>query len=141
MALVAVARQYDAPKEKVWNVFADIGNVQEISPGIESSKRENKKDGVGAQRSCEFGKGAGITEEVTAWTDGERMQFTGIAFRKAPMKKMVATFDFKEQDGKTLVSCVMDYDMKMGFLLNPIAKGANKKAIKGMLDGVAAKLD
>ena len=139
MALATVTHTYDAPKDKVWKVFADIGNVQEISPNIESSKRENQKKGQGARRSCEFGKGAGITEEVTLWKDGETLAFTGVEFRKTPMKHMVATFQFAELDGKTTVACAMDFSMKFP-PLNLIAKGQMKKNLKQMLAGAEKKL-
>lgn len=140
MALAVTSHVYDAPKQKVWGIFADIGNVSEISPGIVASRRENKKQGRGAKRSCDFGKGMSVVEEVTAWQKGEQLQFTGVEFLRIPMKKMVATFNFAEADGKTTVTCAMEYDMKMGFLLNPMMKGRNRKAIRQMLEGAAAKL-
>lgn len=140
MTTVTVQHTYQAPKSQVFAVFADIGNVCEISPGIESSKRLNKKQGQGAQRECDFGKGAGIHEEVTQWKKDELIQFTGIKFWGAPMKKMVADFRFSEAGGTTTVACDMDFDMKMGWLLNPIAKGQMRKSIKAMLEGAQAKL-
>lgn len=140
MAIASTSHTYDAPKDQVFAVFADIGAVQDISPGIESSKRLNKKQGKGGQRECDFGKGAGIHEEVTAWKKDELIQFTGIKFWGAPMKKMVADFRFTEDDGKTTVACDMEFDMKMGWLLNPIAKGQMRKAMKAMLEGAQAKL-
>ncbi len=140
MASIHVSHSYAAPKAQVWDIFADIGNVKDISPGIVESKRENKKQGLGGKRSCDFGKGAGIMEEVTAWKKGSRLQFTGIDFWGAPMKKMVATFDFTEADGQTTVTCNMDFDMKMGWLMNPIAKGQMRKAMAAMLAGAEAKL-
>lgn len=140
MAVARTRHAYHAPKDQVFAVFADIGNVQDISPGIESSKRLNKKQGKGGQRECDFGKGAGVHEEVTAWKKNEWIQFTGIKFWGAPMKKMVADFRFTEADGTTTVECEMDFDMKMGFLLNPIAKGQMRKSIKAMLEGAEAKL-
>lgn len=140
MAAIHVSHAYSATKAQVWDVFADIGNVKDISPGIVDSKRENKKQGLGGKRSCDFGKGAGILEEVTAWKKGETLQFTGIEIWGAPMKKMVATFTFTEVDGKAHVACDMDFDMKMGWLMNPIAKGQMRKAMKAMLVGADTKL-
>ena len=57
-----------------------------------------------------------------------------------PMRKMVATFDLTKEGKQTIVDCEMEYDMKMGFLLNPLAKGQMRKAIASMLAGVEAKL-
>lgn len=140
MATASTTHTYQAPKESVFAVIADIGNVQDISPGIESSKRLNKKAGKGGKRECDFGNGAGIHEEVTAYKKNEQIQFTGIKFWGAPMKQMVATFDFAEDNGITTVNCAMEYDMKMGFILNPLAKGQMRKAIKLMLEGAESKL-
>lgn len=140
MASVTVRRTYNAPKKAVFEVLADIGNVQDISPGIESSKRLNKKEGKGGVRECDFGNGAGIHEEVTAFTKDKQIQFTGIKFWGAPMRKMVATFDLSKEGNQTVVDCEMEYDMKMGFLLNPMAKGQMRKAIAAMLAGVDSKL-
>lgn len=140
MATFSISHVYSASKSAVWDIFADIGNVKDISPGIVDSKRENKKQGVGGRRSCDFGKGAGILEEVTAWKKGSQLQMTGVDFWGTPMKKMVATFDFTEADGKTTVTCTMDFGMKMGWLMNPIAKGQMRKAMQAMLEGADAKL-
>jgi hypothetical protein len=140
MAQAVINHVYPFPKTDVFKIFADIGAVQDISPGIESSKRLNKKQGKGGVRECDFGKGAGIHEEVTAFTKDQQIQFTGIKFWGAPLKEMVATFDFQEVDRKTTVNCVMDFDMKLGFLLNPIAKGQMRKSIKAMLVGADNKL-
>lgn len=140
MAQVTITHAYAAPKDKVWEVLADIGNVQDISPGIESSKRLNKKPGKGAMRECDFGNGAGIHEEITAWKKGETMQFTGVKFWGAPMKQMIATFRFNKEGEGTVVDCTMEYDMKLGFIMNPLAKGQMRKAIASMLAGVETKL-
>lgn len=140
MALMTTSRIYDAPKDKVWEVFADIGQVQDISPGVVSSKRLNKKQGKGALRECDFGKGAGIKEEITDYKKGERLQFTGTEIWGVPMKHMVATFEFTEADDKTIVAVGLDYGMKMGWLMNPIAKRMHRKAFDQMLEGAEKKL-
>jgi carbon monoxide dehydrogenase subunit G len=140
MATVTVTHTYTASKKAVFDVLADIGNVKDISPGIESSKRINETKGKGGARECDFGKGAGIHEEVTAFTDGKQIQFTGIKFWGSPMKEMVATFDFRKEGKQTIVDCGMDYDMKFGFIMNPMAKGQMRKAMAAMLAGVETKL-
>ncbi|MGB1585548.1 MAG: SRPBCC family protein [Thermoplasmatota archaeon] len=140
MASFTVSRLYDEPRSDVFAVFNDIGNVAQISPGLAGSKRENKKPGKGAVRSCDFGKGRGIKEEVTAWKKDELIQFSQVEVWGVPMNHMVADFVFEDIDGKTRVSATMDYDMKMGWLMNPIMKGQLRKGFVQMLDGAATKL-
>ncbi len=140
MAQFTVAHDYDHDVEQVWEIFADIGNVQEISPGVQASKRLNKKQGVGAVRSCDFGKGAGIHEEVTAWEEGKQIQFTGTKIWGMPMKSMVATFDFEPTQTGSRVSMTMQYEMKFGLLMNPVAKLKLKPGLRGMLVGADQKL-
>lgn len=140
MAKATIIHVYDAPVAKVFDVYADIENVQDISPNIESSKRLNKKHGLGGQRECDFGKNAGIHEEVTAFEKNKQIQFTGIKMWGAPMTKMVAVFDFHEENAKTTVTCEMDYDMKLGWIMNPIAKPMIRKNLKAMLLGAEGKL-
>lgn len=140
MASITVRHVYNAPKTAVFGVLADIGTVQDISPGIESSKRLNDKQGKGGMRECDFGNGAGIHEEVTAFSKDKQIQFTGTKFWGAPMRHMVATFDLSKDGKQTVVDCEMEFDMKMGLLLNPLAKGQMRKAMAAMLAGVETKL-
>ncbi len=139
MASIQVSRTYAAPKDKVFAIFADIGNVSEISPGIKASKRLNEIAGLGGARECDFGGDAGIHEEVTAFVPDEKIQFTGVKIWGVPMKTMVATFDFNETGGGTTITMNMDFQAKYR-ILNPFMGMMNKKAIGAMLKGAESKL-
>ena len=104
MAMVTVTHTYDAPRDQVWKLLADIGNVHEISSFIEASERTNKKEGEGARRSCDFGEGRGVVEEVTNWKPEEALTFTAVEFRKLPLKHMVATFRLADVGDRTTVA-------------------------------------
>lgn len=139
MAFVRVSRSFDVPLDSVWQILADYGNVAEFHPGIESSRTlEDDQQGVGGMRSCEFGKGKGVDEAITAWEDGKTMRFEAVAFRKLPMKHMIGSFHFQPEP--TRVTFEMDYAMKGGFPMDLMARGMMRKAGIGMLDGVAALL-
>ncbi len=139
MASFTVTRQYDVPKERVWALFADIPNVADFTPNITQSKALNRKRSLGAQRHCDFRGGAGVHEEVTAWEDGRQIRFEATKIWGMPMKKMVATFDFSGDGDGSEVSCLFEYNMKMGWIMNRLAKPGMKKAMQGMLDGAAEK--
>ena len=45
----------NASKDKVWDALADFGNVQNLSPNISKSySTTDQKNGVGAERHCDF---------------------------------------------------------------------------------------
>ncbi len=139
MASVSVTKSYDAPREALWNIFADYGKVSEFHPGIESSKALNRKKGLGGMRACEFGGGRGVTEEITTWEKGARITFTGTEFRKMPLRQMAGHFHF-DGDNPTTVTFVMDYKTKGGIVMDFMARRSMRKASFHMLEGAASKL-
>jgi hypothetical protein len=44
MAHTQVSHNYSVPKQAVFDVFTDIGNVQDTRPGIELSRRLNQTE-------------------------------------------------------------------------------------------------
>ena len=96
----------DAPKQKVWEVLADFGNVQSLSPNIEKSYlTTEKKNGVGAQRHCDFvSMGAQVEERIVEWNEGESLKIDIYERKNMPMiTGMQAEFKVIEEGGKTLL--------------------------------------
>ncbi len=58
----------DAPKEKVWEIIADLGGVRNFHPGVKKSyyTSDNSK-GLRASRICEFLPGGSVEESATEW--------------------------------------------------------------------------
>lgn len=139
MAIVTAQHTYSAPKDKVFAVFADIGNVHETNPALKGSRRRNDTPGMGGRRECHFGGKAGIHEEVTAFAPGERIQFTGVKIWGVPVESMVATFDLAEEENRTTVMMNMDFQSSLR-LLNPILAAQNRKVMGVMLKGAEKKL-
>ncbi len=139
MATGTVSRLIPAPRDAVWNLLADYGNVVAINKGIESSAALNDIQGVGGQRACEFGGGRGVNEEITAWDHGKTLQFEATEFRKLPMNKMVATFSLEDLDGDTMLTASWDAAMIGGVLTGWMANMTMRRAMRDMLAGVEAK--
>lgn len=134
MPSFTLSETFDAPRDKLWALFADYGNVADFHPGIESSCTLNDESGLGGLRNCEFGKGQGVTEEITTFEEGKAIAFTATEFRKMPMRELVGTFTF-EGDQPTKVTVEMKYRMKGGFVMDLMARPMMKKASMGMMDG------
>ncbi len=135
MAIGTVTHTIDAPKDRVWELFANYADVASFHPGIEESRAIENVAGVGGSRACEFGGGRGVNEQITAWEDGERITFRATEFRKVPLKRMIATFTFEEVNGKTIVVAAWDAAMAGGFLTGWMANATMRKAMKEMLAG------
>jgi carbon monoxide dehydrogenase subunit G len=61
----------DASQEDVWRVLADLGGVQNYSPGVsESHCTSDQKQGVGATRHCTFVPRGSVEERIVEWQDG-----------------------------------------------------------------------
>ena len=99
----------DAPGEKVWAVFVDIGSVQDYSPGVvKSYYTSDIKAGIGASRHCDlFPKGT-VEERIVSWRDREHYAIEIYDWTEVPYIG-VAHFTLKRDGGGTMVSQTMDY--------------------------------
>lgn len=62
----------NAPKERVWEILADLGEVKRYHPGLtDSYYNSGEKRGVGASRHCDLKPFGSIDERVIEWNDGE----------------------------------------------------------------------
>ncbi len=135
MAIGSVSHTIDAPKDRIWALFANYGDVAGFHPGIEESHVIKDVAGVGGARSCDFGGGRGVNENITEWQEGARVTFEATEFRKLPLKRMIATFTFAEAHGKTIVTAAWDAAMPGGFLTGWMSNMTMRKAMKEMLAG------
>jgi len=124
----------NAPKQKVWEVLTDFGNVQSLSPNIvKSYLTSEQKNGVGAMRHCDFASmGAQVEERIVEWNEGESFKIDIYESKNMPMiTGMEAVFKLSEEEGETVVTGTFEYGMTnaLGGFLNSIAmKKMNKKA-------------
>ena len=105
-----------APPERVWGILADIGTIADWNPGVLASHLTGEqREGVGAARHCDLGKGNYLDEETVAWEPGRaltlRIVGTNLPFNSADIRfRMVA-------DGHGSVVTVSPlYELKYGLL-------------------------
>ncbi len=101
--------QIDAPREKVWAILADIGSVQDYSPGVvKSYYTSDIKEGVGASRHCDLLPSGTVEERIVSWRDEEQYSieiYDGTEIRYTG----VAHFTLKRSGEGTIVTQAMDY--------------------------------
>ena len=133
----------NAPKEKVWAVLADLGNIHKWNPGVSHSYSTSADtEGEGAMRHCELqnAKGASIgylEERAFDWRDGEGFTID-VYESNLPLKRNHVRFDLEPNADGTLVTITPDYALKFGPLgaLADLLIG-RRQLKKGMADMAA----
>src|SRR3546814_663798 len=97
---------FDAPRDIVYRLFTERESVSPYLPiQVKLVKAGDPATGVGAQHLLGFGK-VGVTEEITALTPGELMEYKII--KGAPVKRHVGTITFADtSEGGTRVVYTM----------------------------------
>jgi hypothetical protein len=82
----------EAPADKVWAAYADMGAVHLWSPNISAAHMVSRaKQGVGCERHCYMVGGGFLRERVTLWEEGRRV-VSDVYETDLPMK---ASFDVR----------------------------------------------
>jgi len=132
----------NAPKQKVWDALADFGNVQNMSPNISKSYlTSEQKNGVGAERHCDFtSMGAQVEERIVEWNEGESMKIDIYERKNMPMiADILAEFKLEEQDNKVILHGSFEYSMSnsVGNIMNSLVmKKMNIKTWELFLAGI-----
>ena len=110
----------DAPIEKVWKEFADIGSIFLNSPTVDTSYTSSEiKTGVGATRhmilSPLIKKGATLDERVLIWEEGtyQKLEVYEV-YKVSGIKTMGGDFRLIKQGDKTILKSTLNYSMKNG---------------------------
>ncbi|SFC71375.1 SRPBCC family protein [Pseudoalteromonas denitrificans] len=104
----------NAPKQKVWQVMEDFGNVYTWAPGVtESHSIGSKESGMGAARHCKLDGFGTIDEYVTQWVEG-----TGFVYDVTPLGPLNKSFSCwwltALENGSTELEVVLSYDIRYG---------------------------
>lgn len=112
--------EIDAPIEKVWAEFANIGNIYLSSPTVKkSTSSSERKTGIGATRHMEMSKmmkeGATLDERVIAWEEGTYQKLEVYKINKVSgIKTMGGDFKLIQNGNKTLLRSTLNYSMTNG---------------------------
>lgn len=135
MAEFTLQQHIAAPRQVVWSILADYGNIDAWSTGVAASQIvDGPERGVGAERHCDFAGGKGhVTERVTDWWEGDgfRLVFTHMP---GPVKDAHATFRTRDDRAGTRVTLRMGFKGKgPAMLMVPLMVPMMKKNMLGML--------
>ena len=131
----------DAPKEKVWEVLADLGSIYKWNPGVAHSRStSDSTGGEGAMRHCDLQrKGDYLEERAFDWRDGEGYKID-IYETNLPIKRNIVEFTLEADGEGTTVTVTPDYELKFGpigvVMDRLFARAQLRKGMAGMLAGL-----
>ena len=111
--------QINAPKEKVWDILADLGKVHIWNPVIANAYYTSEAtDGVGAARHCDFPDGGYVKERTTEWKPGEAYTLE-IYEGTVPFERAAGSFAVKDAERGAIVSFTFEYELKSDAPVDP----------------------
>ena len=119
MTRVTSEIRIDAPREKVWDVLADLGSVSVWNPPFANSHYTSAaKEGVGASRHCDFPDGGYVEERATEWKPGEAFTLD-IYEGTVPFASAHGGYSLVDDGDGTLVTGALEYDLKSDVPVDP----------------------
>jgi len=142
MGTVSVNRMIAAPREAVWAVLADFGNISRWNDGVKNSwLTGGEATGIGATRHCDLQPIGKLEETVTEWVPNERMVVRIDDAKVLPIASGEVTFSLLHGgEGKTKVNVAYDYTTKWGFVgraLDSTIAAQLTTGFEGFLDDLA----
>lgn len=119
MTRVTIDLRIDVPKEKVWDVVADLGSVSVWNPALAGSHYTSEaKEGLEAARHCDFPDGGYVKERTLEWNPGEsfKLELTEgtILFDNA-----TGSYSLVDDGDGTIVTIALEYDLKADVTMDP----------------------
>ena len=125
----------------MWKRISNIGKVQDYAPDIATSfYLGEQRDGVGAERQCDFANGMSVRERVIDWHEGRQFTLDAYDTEGFPVEKLHVTFALEAIDAEqTLVRETMEYRMKggvFGRVMDVLTRGQMAKVLEDNLNGM-----
>lgn len=109
----------DAPKQRAWEVLADLGSIYKWNPGVSQSHTTSPDTGgEGATRHCDLQNSKGgsigyLEERAFDWREGEGFTID-VYESNLPIKRNHVRFDLESSGGTTIATITPDYELKFG---------------------------
>lgn len=146
MLTVRHSRNIHASTQTLWNVLKEIDGIHKFHPAVSSSPLVGlQKEGLGAERQCNFYDGSHIKEKVTSWHEGLSAAFT-VSEMNMPLKELYGRFRLTPTSpGSSKIEFVVQFTPKFGvlgwlmaqLLTKPMMKRMLKQTLKGLDDHVS----
>ncbi len=119
MTRVTSEIRIDAPREKVWNVLADLGSVSTWNPVLSNSYYTSEaKEGLEASRHCDFPDGGYVKERILEWKPGESFTLD-IYEGTVPFESATGSASLADDGDGTIVTYAIEYVLKADVPVDP----------------------
>jgi carbon monoxide dehydrogenase subunit G len=107
-----------APKDRVWDILADLGGIKNYHPGVtDSYYHQGDKKGVGAARHCDLKPFGSVEETAIEWKEGESYTLLLHGGKKVPpFKRATARIAIQPNGSGSVVTMELKYDLKFGLV-------------------------
>jgi len=138
MGRMTASTTIDATPERVWEVLSDFGGISQAAPHLTDSVLTTEQaTGVGAARHCDLASaGQSVDEVVTRWDEGKGYS-VDIKMNRVPMRNGHADFDISVEDGSTVLTGVMSFEMPFG-PIGAMMERIGSKRMTAMWSGMMA---
>ncbi len=119
MTRVTSEIRIDAPREKVWDVIADLGSVSVWNPFLSNSYYTSEaKEGLEAARHCDFPDGGYVKERTLEWKPGEAFTLD-IYEGTVPFASATGSVSLADDGDGTIVTYAIEYELKSDVPADP----------------------
>jgi len=141
MESIEVTRIINAPVSRVWQSWADFGDIYKFNPNLSSSRLLSDKTeptGIGSRRECELTDGKNYLREEIVEYQHEKKIALNVYESSMPIETMLATFVFKQiSTDKTEVTMTSEFKPKggwLGRLMLPLMRRQFRPMLQALLD-------
>jgi ligand-binding SRPBCC domain-containing protein len=129
-----------AARPAVWQTLTTLDLLDRYDPGVRSSRVVSEQaSGLGAERRCELRPAGWFVERVVAWQPEQVLAFELVTC-SLPVAHLRHDYTLTEQDGSTVVTQVMTYELTygpVGRLLDAVMMRRQwDRGVKGFLAGL-----
>ena len=119
MTRVTSEIRIDAPREKVWDVIADLGSVSVWNPLLSNSYYTSEaKEGLEAARHCDFPDGGYVKERALEWKPREGFTLD-IYEGTVPFASATGGYSLVDDGDGTIVTGAIEYELKADLPVDP----------------------
>ncbi|MGA7369098.1 MAG: SRPBCC family protein [Nitrososphaeraceae archaeon] len=113
METINFGTSINAPKEKVWEVLADISGIHKWAPLVNNSTAfTSNNKGLGCERSCEIQNIGSIHERVTEWNEGEGYRVEVAKIPNTPVKSGYTSWLLRSKGDQTVAEIESYFELE-----------------------------
>lgn len=142
MTRIAGEVHIDAPKDRVWDILADLGGIKNFHPGVtDSYYHPGDEKGVGASRHCDLKPFGSVEETAILWNEGESYTLRlHDGKRVPPFRNATGRLAVQPSGSGSVVTMELEYDLRFGLvgrlMDRVVVKSQFSKVVPSVLSGL-----